>query len=202
MNKNIVVFYGTKGVGKDTSCRFFNKLYLGKYKQVSFANAVKKTVWYLFGDKIGKRSRVYGAIDAKEEPIVGWEIPKGYGFPEMYWSGRRLLQWFGTDVCRKMYPSIWVDIALKMIRKRSLVVVTDCRFKNEEEALAALKKEGYTVYFVRINRKSDSNEFSGHASEVDMVHFRVDYVIENDGSLGDLAEKVEVFVKWMESRKK
>jgi hypothetical protein len=193
--KKIIVFYGNKGVGKDTSFNMFNK-YEFVYKQVSFADPVKETVWSLFGKKIGDKERLYGAIEKKEEIIEGWEIPANLGFKEKYWTGRRLLQWFGTDVCRNVYGQIWVDKAEEQIRKHDHVGITDCRFLNEYELLKRLKGE-YDVNFVHVLRKSMGNsEFSTHASEIDMDKFSPNYIIYNNKTLFELEENVKEVIKY------
>lgn len=185
----IIVFYGYKGCGKDTCCKLLQQLSSKKIVQLSFAEKVRKTVWELFKEKIKDRNRIWGTIDQKESLINGWVLPLSLDYPEKYWSGRRLLQWFGTDVCRSIYENIWVDNLMAEINDTIWnatedvdICITDCRFLNEYEALKNLDN----TIFVRIERKHICNKFSGHSSELDMAMFQPNITINNDGNIEDL----------------
>lgn len=204
--KSIVVFYGSKGVGKDTCFDMLEKLcFFGAGKTIQkifFADYLKEVVWDLFRTKIKNKERIWGSIDMKEEPIEDWIIPENIrtscGFKETVWTGRRLLQWFGTDVCRNVHDNIWVDSLVTTIKNKSVITdvfgVTDCRFFNEYDVLKSLKGQ-YKVIFVHVNRNLGNNEFSGHASEVDMSKFQCDVELDNNGSLEELKEKIQQFYK-------
>jgi hypothetical protein len=64
-------------------------------------------------------------------------------------TAREFLQYFGTDICRKMYEDIWIDRCLADIafEQPLLAIVDDCRFPNEAEAI---QKSGGKV--VRLTR--------------------------------------------------
>jgi hypothetical protein len=197
MRKNIFVFYGEKGSGKDTCYGLFTDLSNDSCK-LSFAEKLKSVCWFLFKTKLKDSERLYGAIKKKEEPIEGWEIPDDIreqcGFNEKLWSGRRLIQWFGTDVCRKIYDSIWIDLLLEDIstQQAQTICITDCRFLNEYEALRNLEKDGFNVLFFKIERELEDNEYSGHASEKEIYKFQPDHVINNCGDVNFLKEKVKI----------
>jgi hypothetical protein len=194
--KDVIVFYGYKGVGKDTCFELFEKITDKSVVKLSFAQKLRDTVWYLFQSKIGERERVDGAIHKKEEPIEGWEIPQNVkddcGFTEEFWTGRRLLQWFGTEVCRNIYENIWIDSLTDELEKRpeEVICITDCRFKNEYDSIVALREKGYNVHFVNVSRDMGDNEFSGHASEKDIEHFEADVKLDNNLSIEVLNDKV------------
>ena len=190
MNK-IIVFYGSKGSGKDTCYGIIKKLSGRHIVHLSFAEKLRKSVWELFKDKIIDKHRIWGAIDEKEAPIEGWEIPSSLGYPEKYWTGRRLLQWFGTDICRTVYGQIWVNALIEQIHDKIPgpydVCVTDCRFLNEYEALRNIKN----TIFVNVIRNLNENGFSNHASEKDLPFFKEDIVINNNSTLEDLKKELE-----------
>jgi len=200
--KKIVVFYGGKGSGKDTCFEILEKLCFfrkGKnIQKVFFADYLKEVVWSLFKTKIVDKERIWGSIERKEEPIDGWEIGDlihdTCDFKEIYWTGRRLLQWFGTDVCRYVHDNVWVDSFAQTIDSKAPITdvfgVTDCRFKNEYDMLVSLK-DRYDVLFIHVKRHSDDNEFSGHASERDMKDFGCDIELDNTGSLENLKHQIE-----------
>lgn len=194
----ILVFYGYKGAGKDTCFEIVASK--SPSVKVSFADELRDTCWRLFGNKIVKRERIYGAIKDKEEPILGWEIPQSVrtscGFTENFWSGRRLLQWFGTDVCRTIYQEIWVDKAVERINEYrdagvvSAVCITDCRFYNEYCALTSLG-----AVFIKVERGAQGNsEFASHASEKDIPDFQYKYRVNNSYSKEYLAACVETIM--------
>jgi hypothetical protein len=185
--KKVRVIYGYKGSGKDTCV----SLMMPERHPctLSFADELRKVCWMLFENKIKDKERLYGAIDKKEEIIEGWLIPQDIkeqcGFEEQYWTGRRILQWMGTDVCRKVYSSIWVDKLIDKIKitPNELICITDCRFLNEYEALKKLNSSECDVQFIEVVRDRETNEFSTHASEKDLKHFKHDCRIYNNCSL-------------------
>ena len=109
--KQVYVFYGYKGSGKDT-CYEILRDKLGAVK-VSFADKLKEVCWDLFQTKLKHPDRIWGAIDVKEELLTDWPITdfikKTYNFSEDFWSGRRILQFMGTEVGREIYSSIALE---------------------------------------------------------------------------------------------
>lgn len=197
--KYIYVFYGAKGSGKDTCYGIFSSKVTNSCK-LSFADKLKSTCWYLFKRKLKDSERLYGAIDRKEEPIEGWYIPdkikEECGFNETLWTGRRLIQWFGTEVCRGVYDDIWIDLLMEELDNQysKYICITDCRFLNEYKALKELDPEMYTVKFFHVNRATEENEYSGHASEKDLQFFEPDVLIDNTGTFKELEEQVELLI--------
>ena len=74
-------------------------------------------------------------------------------------SGRELMQFFGTDVCRKIHEDIWQNRLMKdiSIEGSLLAVVDDCRFPNEAESIQ--NSGGKVIHLTRNNQKAS------HASE-------------------------------------
>lgn len=109
---------------------------------------------------------------------------------------RRLQQVLGTEVGREVLgESIWVDTGMEKVAKvhaRGVpVVVTDCRFDNEAEAV---REAGGKV--VRVVRPSLPAPTDGHASESGISEHLVDREIVNDGTLDDLRAAAEELVRW------
>lgn len=71
-------------------------------------------------------------------------------------------------------------------------IITDTRFPNEAEAI---KERGGIV--IRVNRKSDrdNSDINRHPSETGLDNWNFDYVIDNNGTIEDLIEKVRVILK-------
>tara|TARA_B100000676_G_scaffold141614_1_gene140304 strand:- start:72427 stop:73314 length:888 start_codon:yes stop_codon:yes gene_type:complete len=91
-------------------------------------------------------------------------------------TAREFLQYFGTDVCRKIYDNIWVDRCIADIKFENplLSIVDDCRFPNEADAI---QRAGGKV--IRLTRSPHQDS---HASESALSEWdNFDAVIDNEG---------------------
>lgn len=163
---------GRARTGKDTIVRYLTENY--GYQQLSFAEPLRQFVCNLTGiDR--------GALDEVKEDIVAW-IGK---------SPRQMLQTLGTDWGRLLVnENIWVlvgmDSALRTLRHAGKPsAFSDVRFDNEADAIR--QRGGRIIHVVR----PDALEVSGHVSEAGVERRRGDYVVVNDGSLGDLYATVD-----------
>lgn len=106
-------------------------------------------------------------------------------------------QTLGTEWGRAMYPSVWVDLVRRHIRKLhatspgAVVMVTDVRFPNEVDAVHA---EGGVVW--RINRRT--RRVDTHDSERLVAQLQADLDIQNNGTLeqfrAELARHLEKLI--------
>ena len=89
-------------------------------------------------------------------------------------TAREFLQYFGTDVCRKMYENVWVDRCIADITYEEplLAVVDDCRFPNEADAI---QKAGGKV--IRLTRSNHKDSHRSESALDDWDNF--DAVIDN-----------------------
>ena len=90
-------------------------------------------------------------------------------------TAREFMQFFGTEVMRKMYDNIWINRTIKDIETEGpqIAVISDCRFKNEAVALKQIGAK--LVYLDRTISNSD-----GHSSENGFDDFNdFDLVIPN-----------------------
>lgn len=128
------------------------------------------------------------------------------------WTRRTVLQYIGTEGFRRIDPSVWVKHALRTARaaltegveivsasdsKREgvrfiskFVVITDCRFRSEMDAVLA---GGGEVWRIKRPLTDDAKAgIGGHQSETEMDSIPDDMfqrVIVNDGSLEQLKAK-------------
>jgi len=195
--KILLAFIGAKGAGKDAAS--FHVVHKYGADSFAFAEPLKATVWSLFQSRIKDKERIYGTIEKKEETIEGWEIhptlKEQCGFTEKYWSGRRLQQWFGTEVVRYANDNTWVDMLLQQVHdsERQLLTVTDCRYPNEYKALCNI--DGVKTIFIKLIRNTVDNEFTGHASEAHYDNFEYDYsIVNNRLGLEHLQEAIEEII--------
>lgn len=126
---------------------------------------------------------IHGQRHARLAALVdefGWDHAKT-AFPEV----RAFLQRLGTDAGRRVLgDNVWVDRTLREIGRHQAVVVTDCRFPNEADAIRAL---GGVI--VRVVRPGVS-PVNGHTSETAMDAYVPDFTIQNDGTLDELHEEI------------
>jgi hypothetical protein len=149
--------------------------------QKSFAVPMKEAMYTLnpivSNDSVGVfryRSLVdaYGLDKVKED------------YPEV----RRLLQVFGTEVGRDMFGlNFWVDLVLKDLKSVN-TVISDVRFKNEADSI---KSAGGQVW--RINRNG-VGPVTDHSSETDLDDYDFNHIIDNDFSLLDLNNVVDMLL--------
>lgn len=170
-------------------------------KNYAFATELKELGINLFGIP---REYVYGtdAQKNKKIPHLFWENMPGVVFNEALYNeainnvhgqgvkevfeslyfhksgsmtGREWLQFFGTEICRKMYSDIWTNRTLTNIQNEEpqLAIISDCRFDNE---CIAIKNAGGNI--IQLTR-NDTN-ISHHASENGIAKFtEFDAVLDN-----------------------
>jgi len=148
----LVGICGKAGAGKDTIGDHLVKNY--GFKKISLAGPIKRLVQDIFvltDEELNDRI-------LREQPMDDWEG----------WSVRRLLQFIGTEMFRKLLmEDIWVRSLWKRVcsDKENNYVVTDVRFPNELEYL----KNGGGENFLSIKVVRDGCDGSvgieGHESE-------------------------------------
>lgn len=103
---------------------------------------------------------------------------------------RTLLQYFGTDICRRYLANgIWIKAAMaKIIDKAETFkycLVPDVRYENEANAINVSTDSLYGQV-IAINRKSETAD--SHTSE--QIDFEADYYIDNNSTLTALFYQV------------
>jgi len=173
----------------------------------NFADSLKEICVMLFNIP---PECVYGTDEQKnqlQEHLL-WENMPGVVTDEDDWKGlwqeenlhyheagpmtaREFMQYFGTDVMRKMYEPIWLENCFRRIEddKPEIAIIGDCRFLNEIEAV---KNRGGKV--IRLAR---SLYESTHQSEIDADNYTsFDGIINNqDCSIDESCKKlIEILV--------
>lgn len=89
-------------------------------------------------------------------------------------TAREFLQYFGTEVCRKIKEDVWAERCLADIEAENplLAIIDDCRFPNE---LDAVQKAGGKV--IRLTRSPHKDRHNSEKSLDDCENF--DAVIDN-----------------------
>lgn len=166
-------------------------------KKYSLANPLKAMAVELFGIK---EEQVFGTEEQKNTKThIRWQdMPMSIAERKRRnksgnMTAREFLQFFGTEVCRRVYNDIWAERLLKDIEIESslLAVVDDVRFTNEVELIKAAGGK-----IIRLNRKPFSDD---HSSETELDGYEgFDAVIENqDMTINETNQEIiNLLEKW------
>lgn len=199
-NGRLIGLAGFAQSGKDTVGNYLVEKH--GFKRLAFADAVRDAVYAMnplvvvevdvfprgFWEVVFKQflrtkttiKRVQTIVDE-----IGWDRAK-----TEYTEIRELLQKMGTEVGRTLFgENVWSDIIRKKIEEDIYqnFVVTDLRFPNE---LLMIEELGGNS--VKIKRHGVSS-VNGHISDKELEN--VEYVIHNNGTLGELYVNVDNFLK-------
>ena len=166
-------------------------------KMYSFADALKWLAVELF--------------DIPEECCFGTEDQKNQKHEHLLWenmpgilthhtagpmTAREFLQYFGTDMCRRMWEPIWVNKCIKDIKREGtlLAIVTDVRFPNEVDII---EDNGGTT--LRLTRQIFEDN---HDSETALDDYNFTNYLDNHGtSIEKTIAKVQKFYNTFLSEK-
>jgi hypothetical protein len=194
----IIGICGFIGSGKDTVADYLVNFH--EFRRESFASTLKDAVASVFGwDRTLLEGRTKEAREWREQVDPWWAAK--LDMPTL--TPRWVLQYWGTEVCRKAFhDDIWIaSLENKLRNSRDNIVISDCRFPNEIESL---KRAGGNIIWVQRGSLPDwyadavsANQGSNvglnamkmrkiHASEWAWLGSDFDIVIDNNGSIDDL----------------
>jgi len=210
-NKRIIGICGLIGAGKDTIADYLVTFH--GYRRESFANSLKDAVSMVFGwDRTMLEGRTKQAREWREQVDPWWA--ERLDMPNL--TPRWVLQYWGTEVCRKgFHDDVWIaSLENKLRNSKDDIVISDCRFPNE---IKSIKDAGGIV--IRVKRspepdwyqdavdmnagdhhinwmlaKTRMDKLKIHASETAWVGTKFDHVLTNDTSIDDLYTKVQAII--------
>ena len=115
--------------------------------------------------------------------------------PDDFLSIRKLLQLFGTNICRRIDDKCWINGLLNDITDygSELSIVDDCRFKNE---VYAMREFGAII--IKFDR-SAGDDIHSSEKDLDDIDLNVfDLVIDNRSMT--LLDKNELVVNWLQGK--
>jgi len=195
----IIGLVGLIGAGKGTVADILVDKH-GFIKE-SFANSVKDSVSVVFG---WNREMLEGATSEsrewREKPDKFWSEKFGKEF-----SPRMALQLMGTEAGRDVFhPDLWIFTALRRMQSDKNYVLADVRFPNE---IQRIREAGGKIVWVRRGplpdwylTARDNSEMMRtvypdvHYSEWAWIGQEIDIVIENNKTLNDLQDKVNLLL--------
>lgn len=203
----IIGFVGFIGSGKDTGADYLVNFH--EFRRDSFANTLKDAVAAVFGwDRVLLEGRTKQAREWREQVDPWWA--ERLGMPNL--TPRWVLQYWGTEVCRKgFHDDIWIaSLENKLRTSKDNIVISDVRFPNEIKAIhnaggkVIRVKRGpepeWYEHAVNFNAgphrlgwaigKDALDKAKVHASEYSWVGGDIDIVIENNGTIDDLYKQI------------
>jgi hypothetical protein len=202
----IIGVCGFIGSGKDTIADYLVNFH--EFRRESFANTLKDAVSAVFGwDRTMLEGRTKAAREWREQVDPWWA--ERLAMPNL--TPRWVLQYWGTEVCRKAFhDDIWIaSLENKLRNSQDHVVISDCRFPNE---IASIKAAGGQVIWVKRGELPEwydlavqANQGSNlavqtlkmmkiHASETAWVGTEFDAELENNGTIDELYTQIKNLV--------
>lgn len=202
----IVGVVGFIGSGKDTVADYLVNHY--EFRRESFASTLKDAVASVFGwDRTMLEGRTKEAREWREQVDPWWAAR--LDMPTL--TPRWVLQYWGTEVCRRSFHNdIWIaSLENKLRNCTENVVISDCRFPNE---INSIRNSGGKIVWVKrgelpswYETALEANKGSNlainelkiakiHASETSWIGTEFDAVIENNGTLEELHQKVSQLI--------
>ena len=193
----IIGICGLIGAGKDTVADYLVNIH--QFRRESFANSLKDAVSHVFGwERELLEGRTKQSREWREQPDPWWTTRLGQPV-----TPRWVLQYWGTEVCRKgFHDDIWIaSLENKIRNSRDNIVISDCRFPNEIKAikaaggvvirvtrgpepvwyeLAESVNKGHTRNTTWRLSKNELEKHNVHASETAWIGTEFDAIIDNN----------------------
>ncbi|QJD50709.1 deoxynucleoside monophosphate kinase [Streptomyces phage Issmi] len=176
---------GLSGYARSGKNEAANVLVTRGWRQAAFADKLRDFLYALNPLIPGH----YGAGNLRLRTLIdrtGWDYAK-VTYPEV----RALLQRAGTEAGRDVLgQNVWVDALLNQHADAPALVVTDCRFPNEADAIRA--RGGILIRVDRPGVGPAKDKYGrAHVSETSLDDYDFDHRLINDGSVVDLHDKLE-----------
>jgi hypothetical protein len=202
----IIGICGFIGSGKDTVADYLVNFH--EFRRESFANTLKDAVAAVFGwDRTLLEGRTKEAREWREQVDPWWA--ERLAMPTL--TPRWVLQYWGTEVCRKgFHDDIWIaSLENKLRNSKDNVVISDCRFPNE---IQSIRDAGGKIVWVQRGDLPDWYDTAIeanlghnyavqdlkmrkiHASETAWVGTDFDTIIDNNRSIDDLYQQAKLIV--------
>ena len=208
----IIGVCGFIGSGKDTIADYLVNIH--QFRRESFANTLKDAVSQVFGwDRDMLEGRTRQSREWREQVDPWWA--KRLNMPNL--TPRWILQYWGTEVCRRAFhDDIWIAaLENKLRNSQDDIVISDCRFPNEIKSIKAAG--GIVVRVARgaepdwydaavsANRGPNGNaswaisrakleRLNVHASESAWVGTKFDAKVDNNSSMDHLLNQINDLV--------
>lgn len=179
---------------KDMEYQLYAERNIWPYVKVyHFADYLKSIAVNLFGINPEK---VYGNDEDKNELTeYSWNKMPASKKKKGKLTAREFLQYFGTEIVRKIKDDAWVSSTLNMINEENpeLSLIPDVRFPNE---VLAIKSKGGIVIRLTRNIFDDSHKCESSLDEDNFDWKNFDRVIDNsDSGVEELQNKIKTLMR-------
>jgi len=175
--QEIIGLSGWARSGKDTIADYLVEHH--GFVKLSLATPMREALYRLNPDIVDWGNMHWSLRQAVD--LFGWEDMKT-SFPIL----RGLMQRMGTEVGREMFgEDFWVNQVIKEASKYDKVVIADCRYLNEAEAV---RSAGGQVWRVSKDSAAAAND---HDSEHGLDDYAFDINLDNNKTIEDLHKLVE-----------
>ena len=202
----IIGICGFIGSGKDTVADYLVNFH--EFRRESFASTLKDAVAAVFGwDRTMLEGRTKSAREWREQVDPWWSTR--LDMPNL--TPRWVLQWWGTEVCRKSFhDDIWIaSLEARLRNTTDNIVISDCRFPNEIKAIRnaggqvirVVRGEDPEWYDIAISTNAGTFNHMAtaysdvHASEWAWVGTKFDAIIDNNSTVDNLYKQLEMVVQ-------
>jgi len=202
----IIGVCGFIGSGKDTIADYLVGFH--GYRRDSFAGTLKDAVAAVFGwDRELLEGRTPEARAWREQVDPWWA--NRLNMPGL--TPRWVLQYWGTEVCRKAFhDDIWIAaLEARLSRRSDNTVISDVRFPNE---IQSIRRAGGRIVWVKrgplpewydLAVESNLGGFDHmktaypdvHVSETAWIGTEFDYEIDNNGTIEELYTNIKNLVQ-------
>ena len=202
----IIGVCGFIGSGKDTIADYLVGFH--GYRRDSFAGTLKDAVAAVFGwDRELLEGRTPEARAWREQVDHWWATR--LNMPNL--TPRWVLQYWGTEVCRKAFhDDIWIAaLEARLSRRSDDTVISDVRFPNE---ITSIRNAGGKIVWVKRGKlpswcimagkanngdvvaQTKLKELGVHVSETAWVGTEFDHEIDNNGTIEELYTSIKNLV--------
>lgn len=207
MTKQIIGICGFIGSGKDTAADYLVNFH--EFRRDSFAATLKDAVAAVFGwERELLEGRTKQAREWREQVDPWWA--KRLDMPNL--TPRWVLQWWGTEVCRKAFHNdIWIaSLESRLRNSNDNIVISDCRFPNEITAIKAaggkviwVQRGELPTWHIMAAKANRGDTFAAeklkalgvHASETAWVGTDFDAIIDNNDTVDALYLQIAKIVQ-------
>lgn len=196
-NSDFIGITGFAQSGKDETVKILNEL---GFQRVSLADPVRQGIYNINPFVLIKQGDTYYKelnlryINTLSDSILVLTLKEivdylGWDEAKKITEVRRLLQFYGTEGARQIFgDTIWTDTADKYIKKNKIqkVAVSDVRFPNELDWVRT--KENSLIIKIK---KPGVGSINNHSSDAGIADNLCDFIIENNGTLEDLKNKIK-----------
>ena len=119
------------------------------------------------------------------------DAKKSWGWREGEMTAREFMQFFGTDIMRKIHQDVWVNACINKITKEGsgLAIVADVRFPSEVEAI---NKAGGKVLRLERDVHKDDHDSETALDVENFDHSKFWHVLDNGKmTIKDTIKKVD-----------